>query len=147
MHIMNKEKEFDLYKTFPSILKCKIDNKEIELPLGTNFNYEPILAFRLVIRDIDDYSPIEKRDMLSYFEMNKKPRSEFDINDPEYYSVSFFKNKECLKESFKLPKPKKKIVKGYVHQEGGPEYTKNNHISWWLCADIGFDDFSFLKDD
>ena len=42
----------ELYENFPTILKEKLRNKEIEFPSNTKFDYEKIYVYRAVSREI-----------------------------------------------------------------------------------------------
>ena len=64
----------ELYENFPTILKEKLRNKEIEFPSNTKFDYEKIYVYRAVSREITDFHEIDKNDFRSYFELGKKPK-------------------------------------------------------------------------
>lgn len=150
---MNKEQEVEYYKKFPVILQAKLVNKEIILPFGTEFIYDPILAYRGIVRNKDDNTPLNMNDMKSYFELGKRPRGMFGdenqlITDPKYYAVSLFTSLEMLKQSFKFPRPNKKLAQGYVYHEGGPQCTgQGGHVSWWLYNDVDFSSFVIKGND
>ena len=59
----------ELYENFPTILKEKLRNKEIEFPSNTKFDYEKIYVYRAVSREITDFHEIDKNDFRSYFEL------------------------------------------------------------------------------
>ena len=46
----------------------------------------------------------------------------------------------------KLPKPNKKIARGFIYQEGGPQLTNEvtEHITWWLYEDVDLKEFELL---
>ena len=50
----------ELYENFPTILKEKLQNKEIEFPSNTKFDYEKIYVYRAVSREITDFHEINK---------------------------------------------------------------------------------------
>ena len=90
----------ELYENFPTILKEKLRNKEIEFPSNTKFDYEKIYVYRAVSREITDFHEIDKNDFRSYFELGKKPKKLVKgrslKNDAHWYGVSTFTNKEIL---------------------------------------------------
>lgn len=145
---MNKEQEVDYFNKFPIILQAKLRNSEIAFPQGTQFDYDPILAYRGIIRNTNDNTPVNESDMLSHYEMKKIPRGIANYeSDPKYYAISLFETLDMLKECWKFPKPNKKIAQGHVYKEGGPQYTDSRrHISWWLYEDADISSF-VIKDD
>ena len=52
----------NLCMKFPEVLKQKLLKREIELPDLVQIEYEPILTYRAVQRNEDDYSPITRED-------------------------------------------------------------------------------------
>ena len=56
----------ELYENFPTILKEKLRNKEIEFPSNTKFDYEKIYVYRAVSREITDFH------VISYKTLNKR---------------------------------------------------------------------------
>lgn len=145
---MDREELIKYYSKFPSILRNLLINGHIKLPQDVLFNYDSILAYRVIIRDFSDKTPVNRNDMKSYFEENKKPRGiDCDEKRPGWYAVSLNKNIETLKNQFKLPKPNKKLAKGNVYSEGGPQQTDcDGHINWWLYEKVIFDDFVIKED-
>lgn len=145
---MNKEQEVKFYNKFPSVLKAKLTNNEISFPDGTQFEFEPILAYRGILRSKNDNTPVNSQDMLSHYERRIVPRGIPNYeSDAKYYAVSLFETIDMLKECWKFPKPNKKIAQGYIYKEGGPQYTDlKKHISWWLYENIDFNGF-LIKDD
>ena len=145
---MNKDKEVEYYKKFPPVLKTKLVNKEISLPDGTQFEYEPILAYRGLTRNTNDNTPVNINDMISRYDMKKKPRGMVvDEKDPRSYAISLFKTIDMLKLCWNFPRPNKKVAQGYVYMNGGPQYTDDReHVSWWLYENIDFNGF-VIKDD
>ena len=145
---MDKEQEIDYYKKFPAILRAKLIEGEIVFPRETQFNYEPVLAYRGVIRDKNDNTPLNNNDMKSYFELGKQPKGVTDCaSDPKFYAVSLFKSLDMLKQCLKFPRPNKKVAQGYVYMEGGPQYSEGkSHVNWWLYEDVSFDNFVIKED-
>ena len=144
---MNQEMEEEYFNKFPEILRMKLANHEIVFPEGTRFLYEKILAYRGVIRGKDDNTPVNRSDMQSYYAMGKIPRGVNYEANAQYYAISLFKTLDGLRESWKFPKPNKKVAQGYVHQDGGPQYTDSKgHISWWLYEDCDISGF-VMRDD
>ena len=146
-----EQKEVELYKKFPMILQKKLIDGDVKFPDDINFDYEKFLAYRMVARTDNDFSDITREDMKSYAELGKKPKrvQGFDESDPDYYSASFYTNVEKLKNSLKFPRKNKKIIQGYIYQEGGPQKTvvKTTHVSWWLFSDVTVDNFTYYKED
>ena len=112
-----------LIDKFPAILRDKLRNGEIILPEETEYIYNDIKAYRAVQRKENDYStPTLEKDFKSYFELKKtpkKPRGAALIDDPHYYGVSFFKNKEMVGQLMQFPNPNKKMMVGYIYSNGG----------------------------
>lgn len=147
--MMNVNQEVEYYNKFPAVLKSKLINKEIRFPSGTQFEYEPILAYRGLTRKINDNTPVNANDMISYYDMKRKPRGMVvDENDARSYAISLFKTIDMLKMCWKFPRPNKKLARGYVYMNGGPQYTDDKeHISWWLYEeDVDFSSFK-IEDD
>ena len=141
----------EIYSMFPAILKNKLLNNELQFPADTKVKYETFKAYRGIEREKDDNTPINRNDMKSYAELNKKLPRAFEItNAIDYYSVSLFTDLKMLKESWKFPRPHKKIALGTVFQEGGPQLTniETSHVSWWLYdIDIDFKDFEIIEEE
>lgn len=138
----------ELYMKLPCVFRKKLMQGELTFPEETKFKYENILAYRLIIRDKDDTSPVTRKDFCSYFELGKVPKkfgmraSSYDPkNDPQFYGVSLFLEKKILEQIMRLPKPRKKLALGFVHAEGGPEFTKDKHVCWWLFEDADVSGF------
>lgn len=138
---MNQEN----YSKFPCIIKEKIDKGELIFPEGTKFVYEPIEVYRGIERLEDDYTKPGELDFRSYAELGKKKTRgrRVDTTDPHYYGVSFFRKKEIVENMLAFPNPKKKMMKGNVYCEGGPEETneETEHVCWWLYESVEFDGF------
>lgn len=145
---MNKDQEVEFYKKFSSVLRAKITNNQISFPDGTQFEFEPILAYRGILRNKNDNTPVNSNDMLSHYERKLVPRGIPNYeNDAKYYAVSLFETIDMLKECWKFPRPNTKIAQGYIYKEGGPQYTDlKKHISWWLYENIDFNGF-IIRDD
>lgn len=133
---------------FPAVLKDKLLRKEIELPDTVLFDYEPIMTYRAVERKKDDHRSIQLEDFKSYFELKKTPKSARGIKkdwskDPHYYGVSSFLDRKIVEQKMKFPNPKKKMAKGNVYKEGGPQETngKERHVCWWLFEDVDISGF------
>nr|DAI85532.1 MAG TPA: hypothetical protein [Caudoviricetes sp.] len=130
---------------FPAFLKQKIQSGDVVLPTNTKFEYDKILAYRCIAREDGDCTKVNRKDMRSYYELGKIPRG-VDRNSPTWYAASLNKNKRDLENVMHFPRPKKRIAKGYVYQEGGPqESEEGNHINWWLYSCASFDEFVILE--
>lgn len=138
--------EEEQYMKFPVVLREKFLKKEIELPDTACLEYDPVLTYRAVERREEDYHEITREDFRSYFELNKLPKSprgmKKDIlKDPHYYGVSSFLDKKIVEQIMKFPNPNKKLAKGYVYMEGGPQDTTDQHVCWWLYEDTDVSGF------
>lgn len=142
----------DLYARFPCVLRTKLINGELQFPKETRFSYSKIFTYRAVERKKDDFTPVSRDDFRSYFELGKTPKSkqprgvknDFSSN-PCYYGVSSFLNKSIVEQLMKFPNPNKKMASGYVYDEGGPEYTKEDHVCWWLFEDADVSGFKLIE--
>lgn len=109
-----------------------------------------IYVYRAVSREITDFHEIDKNDFRSYFELGKKPKKPVKgrplKNDAHWYGVSTFTNKEIIEFNMKFPNPHKKMAAGYVHCEGGPQETKDEHVCWWLYKDVDLSSFRIMED-
>ena len=146
---MKQEELLQIYNKFPAVLRSKLIDKEIALPSGTQFAYEKFLAFRAIERKTDDNTPVNKKDMLSHYELAKNPRGrKLDEKNPSSYAASLFKDYADIAMCFKFPNPKKKLAHGYVYAEGGPQCGRatDSHIDWWLYEDVDFCDFRIMED-
>lgn len=137
------------YYKFPELLRNKLLNNEIKLPKDTRFKYSSIIGYRCIQRSKDDNTPLNQNDMKSYAEL-KKRRPGQSIEDlktnPKYYGVSLYKNINEVKQVLKLPKPNKKIAKGYISMEGGPELTEGEHVCWWLYENVSLSTFKICEE-
>lgn len=100
--------------------------------------------------DFFEIALIDKNDFRSYFELGKKPKKLVKgrslKNDAHWYGVSTFTNKEIIEFNMKFPNPHKKMAAGYVHCEGGPQETKDEHVCWWLYKDVNLSSFRIMED-
>lgn len=141
----------ELYKKFPLVLRQKLESGEIEFPSATLFTYERIKTYRAINRKRDDFSAVCLDDFKSYFDLGKKPKghkhkgiNENYDKDPRYYGVSSSLKREIVELAMKFPNPNKKMAVGYVHCDGGPECTEDNHVCWWLFEGADVSGFSIL---
>ena len=140
--------ENDNYLKFPDIIRKKIVCGEFSFPKGTCFSYEPIQGFRCIQRAEDDFEAVSRKDFMSYAEMNIN-RRRVDKNDPHYYGVSLFLNKESVENALKFPRPNKKIAVGKVYSEVGPAEVnrETGHICWWLYDNVEIKGFSIVAEE
>lgn len=141
---------------FPTILRDKLLQNEIEFPDTTQFEYEDLLTYRAVSRDIDDNSEVTLDDFKSYFELGKTPKrtkrtkvrgiSKDFAKNPHIYGVSSFLRKEIVEQIMKFPNPKKKMASGYVHCAGGPQDTVDEHVCWWLYDGADVSGFKLIQE-
>ena len=124
---------------FPVVLREKLRKKEIELPDSVLFDYKPILVYRAIEREKDDYRPIGIDDFKSYFELKKTPKVAKGLKkdwsrEPSYYGVSSFLDRKIVEQKMRFPNPRKKMAVGHVYKEGGPQDTneQTQHVDWWL---------------
>lgn len=141
---MNEDEKRALYEKFPSFLSSRLLRGEVVLPDDVEFRFKRSLAYRAIEREAGDTSPLTSEDMLSYHQLEKKPRGAVvSDNDPGLFAVSLYTTKDKLINVMHLPKPKKKIAVGYVYPEGGPRQVKDNgHVNWWLFSTVSFSGFS-----
>lgn len=144
------ESENSIYLKFPAILRDKLKSGEIVFPDSTEYQYEPIHAFRGVDRDTDDYHAVDRSDFKSHAERGiKKVRGRsIDTSVPEYYGVSLFRKPEPVENALHFPNPKKKMAHGFVYAEGGPQLTNSEteHVCWWLYLDTDLRGFSIRQE-
>lgn len=130
----------EIYAKFPCILRKKFEDGILNFPDGTRFKYQEIPAYRVVKRQRDDNSPINRDDFRSYFELGQRPKprgcSNDLLSDPTYYGVSCSTDRRELEQIMNFPRPNKKMAFGSVFSSGGPSYTKGNHICWWLYENV-----------
>lgn len=143
--------DVELCNKFPAVLRDKLLSNEIELPDTTQFEYDNLLTYRAVERDVDDNREITLEDFKSYFELGKKPKRprgmSGDISkNPHYYGVSSFLNREIVEQKMKFPNPKKKMAVGYVYSAGGPQSTNDQHVCWWLYAGVDVSGFRLMEE-
>lgn len=146
---MNQEELLEIYNKFPAVLRSKLISKEIALPDETQFEYESFLAFRGIVREPGDNTPLNKDDMRSYYELGKKPRGgQRDDKNPSSYSVSLYRSYDDIAAVFHFPRPRKKLAQGYVHAAGGPKYcsTSDSHVDWWLYENVDLSSFKIRED-
>lgn len=46
----------------------------------------------------------------------------------------------------KFPNPRKKIARGYVYREAGPQETKEDHVCWWLYDKVKIEGYSLIEE-
>ena len=136
---------------FPVVLRDKLLKNEIEFPDTVEFEYNDLYTYRAVARNTGDNRKVTLEDFKSYFElgkMPKKPRGMVgDISkDPCYYGVSSFLKREIVEQKMKFPNPKKKMAAGYVYSAGGPQYTKDQHVCWWLYEGADVSGFRLIEE-
>lgn len=138
----------DNYDKFPAILRDKLRKGEIKFPVNVQFAYEPVIAFRGVDRSPEDFSPVTLNDMRSNAELKRTGirGKTYNVKDPHYYGVSFFSSVDLVKQALQFPRKNKKIVKGYIFQEGGPKHyiEETCHTCWWLYQDVDVSQFEFV---
>ena len=90
------------------------------------------------------------RTLYNLLSLGKKPKKPVKgrplKNDAHWYGVSTFTNKEIIEFNMKFPNPHKKMAAGYVHCEGGPQETKDEHVCWWLYKDVDLSSFRIMED-
>lgn len=139
----------ELLMKFPVIFRNKLKSGEIELQDEVKFEYEPILAFRCINRKAADTTAVSRNDFKSNAELgrtNFKDKTEHPELSTEYYGVSFFQKREELDMRLSLPKKNRKVVKGYIQQEGGPQLrsSKSSHVCWWLYENADVSGFRIV---
>lgn len=137
----------ELLMKFPVIFRDKLSSGEIVLQEDVKFEYEPIQAFRCIKRKASDNTDVSRSDFKSNAELgrtNFKGKIEHPERMPEYYGVSFYQKREVLDVRLGLPKKDRKVVKGYIQQEGGPQLQnrESSHVCWWLYENADVSGFS-----
>ena len=141
-----------LAEKFPMVLKEKIKNRELIFPEETKYEYNPILTYRAISREKDDFTEVTRADFKSYFELGKapkkKPRGVKIEKIAEWYGVSSFLRKEIVEQKMSFPNPHKKMAVGYVTCEGGPQYTnlKEYHVCWWLFENADVSGYKIVEE-
>lgn len=138
------------YHKFPALLRAKLENGDILFPEETKFEYESIVGYRSILRETGDETPVNRNDMRSYAELGKirvgaltKPALE---KMPIYYGISFFTSLDKMKQGYKMGSPKQRLAVGRIYMEGGPELTKDSHVTWWLYESVSFESFKFYEE-
>lgn len=142
----------ELCDKFPTVLRNKLLNKEIELPKTAQFEYADLVTYRAVERTADDNREVTLEDFKSYFELGKMPKRPRGISkditkDPHYYGVSSFLKREIVEQIMRFPNPKKKMAVGHVYSAGGPQDTDKNksHVCWWLYREADVSGFKLIN--
>ena len=120
------------YLRFPSVLRKALQNGEVSFDSDVKWEYTSFTVFRGITREKDESLEIRRSDFLSYAELNKQPRGmECNIG---WYSCSCFTDSTELEAALKLPRYNKKIMRGLIKPEYGPQKTntKTGHVDWWL---------------
>lgn len=136
----------DICMKFPAILREKLESGEVELPDDTKIEYGPIWAYRGIDRERDDITPVTEKDFQSYASLKRRLKRGMK-KTANYYGVSLYQTKTAVENALKFPRPSKKIAKGYVVQEGGPQQTnkETQHICWWLYEDFNISGFVIIE--
>ncbi|WP_347223798.1 hypothetical protein [Bacteroides congonensis] len=134
------------YLKFPSVIRDKLCNGEFAFPAHTQFAYDPILAYRGIRRDEDDFTAVSRKDFESHAERKIRRRG-INQKDPHYFGVSLFLHKESLENALNLPRPNKKIAVGNVYAEAGPAEVNEStgHVCWWLYDKVDINGFSICE--
>lgn len=136
----------DICMKFPAIFREKLESGEVELPNDTEIEYEPISAYRGIDREKDDFTPVTEKDFQSYASLKRRLKRGMK-KTANYYGVSLFQTETAVRNALKFPRPSKKMAKGYVVQEGGPQQTKKEtqHICWWLYDNFSITGFLIIE--
>lgn len=130
---------------FPSVLKKALTEEIVIFENEIEIEYEKFIAYRRISRTNGDTTPINRNDFKSYMEMPEKQRPRSAVpNDIGSYSCSLNRSVDSLKVALRLPQPNKKIMKGLVTCNYGPQLTNtiNSHVHWWLYDSLEiFEDF------
>ncbi len=132
---------------FPALLRNKLKNNDIVFCDNVQFDYEDIEAYRIIKRTTKDNTPVTIADFQSNAELGRTKIKGVDgdvTKIPEYYGVSFYKDKTQLQLRCSLPPKKCKIAKGYIYCAGGPilENTTTSHVCWWLYENVDVSNFT-----
>ena len=133
-------------KKFPLVLQEGFKKNNIDFCEGTEWNYDPIHVYRMILREIDDYSEVTRADFVSFAEAPRRGMEGY-VTRPDFYGVSVFTELNALVNKLKLPKPGKKIAQGHIRDCYGPIYRKLPHICLWIYRDADFSDNDFKVSD
>lgn len=133
-------------KKFPLILQEGFKKYKIDFPKGTEWNYDPIHVYRMVLRKKNDYAKVTKEDFISFAEAPRRGMEEY-VTRPDFYGVSVFVEPDALVNKLKLPKPGKKIADGHIREEYGPIHRKLPHICLWIYCNADFSNNDFRVSD
>lgn len=139
----------EFFEKFPAFLRDKLINGELSFPCYTQYEYEPILAYRCIERKKNDYNEVCESDFYPNIISNKKKhrgQSKKD-NDINNYGTSLYTERKALDNNMYLPRPTKKVCKGFVFEEGGPQKTDGNHVNWWIFDNVDFSGFTIEKEE
>lgn len=141
----------ELLVKFPVIFRDKLRTGEIVLQDEVKFEYKPILAYRCINRKATDATAVSRSDFKSNAELgrtNFKGEIEHPEQLPEYYGVSLYQKREELDVRLSLPRKNRKVVKGYVQQEGGPQLqsSRSSHVCWWLYENADVSSFCIVDE-
>lgn len=134
------------YNKFPSVLKKELENGSVAFPIDMQISFTPQYVYRGIKREheIEENEKITMNDFKSYAELGKRVRGM--QKNISYYSCSFFDSMTPIEVAFKLPKPNKAIIGGYVRDSYGTLYKKENHIDLWLYDEVSFEnEFAVIK--
>ncbi len=131
---------------FPVVLAEAFSKYNLTFFEGTEWEYDPVKAYRMVLREKDDYSQVTKDDFRSFAEAPRRGMEKL-VKKPDYYGVSVFTEKEALVNKLKLPKPGKKIALGHLQDSYGPIYRNLPHICLWCYKDVDFSSNDFIVGD
>ena len=133
---------------FPSTLKNGFEKYNICFPKETEWQYEKIFVYRMVLRNNDDYSRLEREDFSSHAELGIIRRGhEEDVTKYDYYGASFFIDRKVLANKLKFPKPGKKIAEGNINDSYGPVWRNLPHICLWLYDKVDLTNNDFVVKD
>lgn len=141
----------DILLKFPAVFRDRLRTGEVEWKEGVCFEYEPILAYRCIKRSVSDNSLVTRNDFKSNAELGRtafKSGIEHPESMPEYYGVSFYQQKQELDLRLRLPMKNRKVICGYLHQEGGPtlKSSESSHVCWWLYEEAKVDNFKIIEE-
>lgn len=136
----------DNYFKFPSVIREKMQKGECVFLEHTCFEHEPFVAFRGIERCADDCSVVSRKDFKSHAE-RKLRRRMINRNDPHYFGVSLFLNKESVENALSFARPNKKIAMGSVYSEAGSAEINDatGHVCWWLYDGIEIEGFTICE--
>ena len=92
---------------FPSLLRDKLKDGQIQFPENTQFEYMPILGYRMIMREDCNDIRVTREDFRSHAELGILVRGVRPEDIPEYYGASVYKDKKNWRIYLNFRNPEK----------------------------------------